>query len=680
VVVLPEKTGRLEMKMGFSRRILFSIVALLLLVAGSAIAANELSVDLVPATLNARNEAPIPVVAHIDWSGTSILEGHLEMEFHEGDRVLGRYRSDDLALTDGEQEIQMLLPPPLAPFSDSQVEVQMKFVTAQGVIEVQPSMIYVPMVTERSFVLGWFDSSTASEQPSSDILRNLLFARFSPPDETSQKLSKTSVVRLASEYLPEQPLAYTPFDVVVLTEAALKEAHEKQLQALSRWVRGGGSVWIFAGGGLQPYHLAFLNQLDESASGDPAFLSDDSGNLISSQKGILCLHSGVGRSVIVTGGITNGFDFSSPVWRQATAFFWKMRSSQVQSIMDSGCWQPPPIPKDYNSAYAQQYNMQYPGTFSLSVHSTELGSELLTRLLPKTVQLIPFLALVGMLALFVLLIGPADYYVLGFLKRRRLTWVWFPVTCVGFTIVTVLMANHYLGLRDQRCSLTVVDLGKDGSALRWNKYELVFAARDKQSVTEVKNALWSHMDARMDPDDYYRPSRGRYTNPGGYNYAENPGENDNTPLYSGTLPIQFQTSETIHQWQPELNRIFSFENPPVPLPADWSAIENAWPDLHAIRSLLSKDKPFNGDLYAMYGTNSVNSDIGSTGILDLSLLSQLCLGQPIGLLSIVSQVSPTGGSSFEDIPAMDSANDSALAIVTQTGDDIIVYRRFFYGN
>ena len=679
--------------MAIFRRILFTMVIWFPLVAGNAMAANQLDVDLVPECLNARNQAPIPVKVHVNWNGTSILEGHLEMEFHESGRLLGRYRSDELALTDGEQDFQMLLPPPLAPFSDSQVEVQMKFVTAQGDIEIQPSMIYTPTVTERSFVLGWFDSSTASEEPSSDTLRNLLFERLSPQDEDSQKLMKTSLVRLPSEDLPEQPLAYTAYDVVVLTDQALKEAHEKQLQALSRWVRGGGSVWIFVGGRLQPYHVAFLNQLAESASNGPAFLADDSGNLISAQKGILCQRSGVGRSVITIGGAGNNFDFKGPVWRQATAFLWKMRGSQTQAIIDNGCWQPPPPPvsNNYNSQQYYNGNMQYAGPLSLSVQPSNLGSELLTRLMPKTVRLIPFSALVGMLALFVLLIGPADYYVLGFFKRRRLTWIWFPITCVGFTAATILMANHYLGLRDQRCSLTVVDLDKDGSVLRWNRYELIFTARDKQSVTDLKDALWAHLDAQITPDDYYPGYSGPYTRsypayrPRYYNssgsYAEDADNND-PPLYDGTLPTRFQTSETIHQWQPELNRIFSFEPPPVPLPADWNAIEEAWPDLQAIRSILSKDKPFNGELYSLSGTNSTGA-VGSTIILDPTILSQLCLSQsqPLGLFSVVSQISPNGGSSFEDIQAMDAdTSDSALAIVTQNGDDIVLYRRFFYGN
>jgi len=42
------------------------------------------------------------------------------------------------------------------------------------------------------------------------------------------------------------------------------------------------------------------------------------------------------------------------------------------------------------------------------------------------------------------------------------------------------------------------------------------------------------------------------------------------------VPVHFRTSESIHQWQPQLNRIFSFEPPPVPAITNWPALEEAW--------------------------------------------------------------------------------------------------------
>jgi hypothetical protein len=363
---------------------------------------------------------------------------------------------------------------------------------------------------------------------------------------------------------------------------------------------------------------------------------------------------------------------------------WKLRSRQAHAVAESGHWEPPANSSTENNSYPrsrQPYrnNPQYAEPLSYSTQPTGLGAELMNLLMPRTVRLIPFSALIGLLVLFVLMIGPGDYFVLGFLRRRRFTWVLFPATSIAFTVATVLMANHYLGLRDQRRSLIVVDLAKDGTALRWNRYELVFAARDKQSVTDLKDALWAPLDVRTMPGQINNPYNNPYNRNNGYN--ADAGREAGPPLYDGVLPVHFQTSEAIRQWQPELNRIFSFEPPPVPLFPDWRAIEEAWPSLQNIRAKLSKKKSFNGDLHAISRSSSMTGDSGSTGILPASILRELCAGDSSGLLSLVSQVSPTGGGNFEDVQAMDEeTNDSVLAIVTQIGDDIVVYRRFFHGN
>jgi len=286
--------------------------------------------------------------------------------------------------------------------------------------------------------------------------------------------------------------------------------------------------------------------------------------------------------------------------------------------------------------------------------------------------------------------------VLGWFRQRKLTWLLFPVTSVAFTVATVLIADHFLGLRDQRRSLIVVDLARDGSALRWNRYEMVFAARDKQSVNDLSDSLWANLDVRKMnlgtyyPSGSYNPYNrrtypynqgyGPTVRPPGYGFSGEEGRETAPPLYEGVLPVHFQTREPLRQWRPEMNRTFSFESPPAPLIPNWRTIEDAWPDLNAVRARLSEKKPFNGDVYAISGLNGITADSGSRGILPLEILQGLCLGETNGLLSLVSQVSPTGGANFEDVLAMDSSsNDSLLAIVTQRGDDIVVYRRFFYG-
>lgn len=671
-------------------KFILALLVALQLLPTDALAAEKLQVDLIPLGLRARNEAPITVEARFKWDSTHILEGRLEMEFLEGNRVLGRYRSGEMALTGGEQTFRMLLPPSLAPFSDSQVQVQMKFVTAGNTVNLEPSVLFLPTASERSLVVGWCAASTSAGWQQSGIEQNLLLERFAPPsDNISQRLLMTSVVRLDPENLPAQPLAFTSFDVVVLTAEAFKQASERQLQALARWVNGGGSVCVFVSGGLQPHHVWFLNQLAESTSGGPTFLSDNAGNLLPARKEMLSLRTGLGRSVIVPEEIVADLNSNAATCRQAAAFLWKMRSRQAQAIVDSGHWEPPANSSMQNNSFPrgqQPYrnNPQFAEPLSYSVQPTGLGAELMNLLMPRTVRLIPFSALIGLLVLFLLVIGPGDYFVLGFLRRRRFTWVLFPATSIAFTVATVLMANHYLGLRDQRRSLIVVDLARDGTALRWNRYELVFAARDKQSVTELKDALWAPLDVRASMPNFVRVMPGRPYNSFNPNYgyvSGGTGRETDPPLYDGVLPVHFQTSEAIRQWQPEVNRIFSFEPPPVPLFPNWRAIEEAWPNLQNIRAKLSEKKPFNGGLYAISSANSIMFDAGPAEILPASILRELCAGDSKGLLSLVSQVSPTGSGNFEDEQAMDTeANDSVLAIVTRVGDDIVVYRRFFYGN
>lgn len=667
------------------------------LVTVSAFAEDKLQVDLQPLGSRVRNEAPIPVVVKFSWSSTRILEGRLEMEFHEDNRILGRYHSGELALTGGEQRFRLLLPPALAPVSESQVEVQMKFVTTAGAIEINPSVLFLPAADERALVLGWCDSAVFSDLANSEAMQKLLFEHYAPATENRSAKLLTSVARLTPEELLVHPLAYTPFDVMVLTAQAFKETGERQLQALAKWVRGGGSVCVCVSGGLQPYHVSFLNQLNDSFGGSEMFQADAAGNLVADKGGVLHLRSGLGRSVIVAG--ENLADVSANLFeiRSAAAFLWKMRSRQARAVEDYGHWEPVTIP---SQAEDNHYYRGYPqrlgrtssvyNTFSPdAAESTSMGAELLNRLMPQTVRLIPFSALIGILVLFVLLIGPADYFLLGALRRRKFTWILFPATSIVFTVATVLMANHFLGLHDQRRSLFVVDLAKDGSALRWNQYELVFAARDKKSVTELKDALWVPLQTggsfgqpftRMvqGRQTFYVPNNS-YPYNSGYNLSVE--ASVELPLYVGTLPTHFQTTETLRQWKPQLNRTFSFEPPPVPLIPNWSEVEKSWPDLSSVRAKLSEKNNFTGDVCVLGSHHALTTDAGSRAIVPAEILNELCLGNSVGFKSVVAQTSPAGGSSLEDTQVVDpDANDSILLIVTQIGDNIVIYRRTFYGS
>lgn len=642
-------------------------------------AADKLAADLTAVSLRTRTAAPIAAELRFRWEGTQILEGHLEMDFYENTRLLGRCRTSDFSLTTGEQRFRTFLPPLPSPYSDSQVEVQMKFITLAGVFDVGPASVFMPTATERSMVLGWCSARLGGDPQIPGLEQTLLLEQFGPQTgDTMRRSLSTSIARFIAEDLPAQPLAYTSYDVVVLTAEAFANAREKQLTALARWVKGGGSVCVFVGGGLQPYHINFLNDLTESgpASG---YLAGSDGNLLPGPAKISCQHSGVGRSVVVAGSLNPEPGIDSGEWRHAAAFLWKLRSNQIRAVAQNGRWDAPLRPAATEptigmqpySRMAGRYQALNPNAFpgpQFIVQPDDIGPQLAADLMPRTVRLIPFSALTIVLALFLMMIGPVDYYVLGLLRRRRYTWILFPATSIGFTIVMVLMANHYLGQRDQRHALIIVDLDGDGSALRWNRYELVFAARDKQLVTHVRDALLAPLEFRGNFGGYYS----------GYPRRAPGGPENELPIYDGTLPVRYDVRQMVHQWRPELNRSFSFEPPPVPLPANWRVAAEAWPNLQQVRQRLGGK--FTGDLFALTSTG-VTRDGNSVDHFSEVTLERLSRAEPAGLFSVLSQISPTGGGNFEDAALMDTqSNDTLLAAVTKVGDDVVVYRRFFHGN
>ena len=171
--------------------------------------------------------------------------------------------------------------------------------------------------------------------------------------------------------------------------------------------------------------------------------------------------------VVVVAGNSSADPIADPTeLRQAVAFLWKFRARQMLAIAKTGHWEPAanasPIPNSMPinpplqfqryqpNLRIRQQNLYSVNTPAYSTQPSELGPELMQQLMPRTVRLIPFSALMGTLGVFLLMIGPVDYFVLGWLRRRRYTWVLFPATSVVFMLATVLMANYFLGRHDQR--------------------------------------------------------------------------------------------------------------------------------------------------------------------------------------------------------------------------------------
>ena len=645
----------------------------------AVLAAPQLRVGLAPLVIKPRTAGPIPVEVRLRWSGARLLEGRLELEFHDGNRVLGRYRSAEMALTTGEQAMRLLLPPLTATY-DPQVEVRVSFLAGSDRYTMDSQFLFVPVASERSLVVAVCAARTEPTQRDRDIQQSLRLERFQPSSGVSPPDRKmvTTMALLTPEDLPTQPLAYCAYDVVVLAAGTLGAARERQLEALGRWVEAGGSLCVFGAHDASPEGLRLVTRLARREARTRTDASDtDAGS------GIALSHSGTGRCVLVP-TIEPNVDLDSATWREAVAFLWKVRKSVADDIVRQGRWTVPTV-SGGSGRNSTEYSIRAVAAPGYAVDISHHSSEMVSHLMPRTVRMVPFLWVAALLVLFVLLIGPVDWWVLGWCKRRKYTWVLFPLVAAGITASMVLLANRALGQRDHRRALIVVDVGPGGVPLRCDRYELIFAGRDRSAVAELRGAFWAPLDAsasRQFEYDY------RYGPPGFRRGADG---TDEPQTWEGTLPGHFRVSRRVRQWEPNLSRAFAIAPTGIPsLPVRWDAFDaymhsegaSRDPPVGSSRDLLRsfiQDPVHPIDVF-VFGKPGLGTSLDS-GLLPEPLVRQLCTADDGGLFAVVSQLSPTGGANTEDLAVYDPSDRAQcqVGVVSQAQDDIVVYRRLYHG-
>jgi hypothetical protein len=252
--------------------------------------------------------------------------------------------------------------------------------------------------------------------------------------------------------------------------------------------------------------------------------------------------------------------------------------------------------------------------------------------------------LLGVLALFVALVGPLDYFGLGLLKRRRYTWLLFPLATFLCTAATIQLANHYLGRGDRRRALIIVDVGKDGRAVRENRIELAFLGRDRLVQTPVRNALWAPLSRRAQRHQGYHESE---------------------PLpalwHRGTFPGNYKVDVPFRQWEPQLHRWLSFE-PSTPVPRiNWDA-SDARQLAQGVRS--------DATAYLWGRGGKGQPSMSGRELLSWNQVSHLCV-------STGMRLSPVGGPGLRDLALYDGTDGrQRLAVVVMPeGENILMFRR-----
>ncbi|MHC5053610.1 MAG: hypothetical protein ACYTKD_02710 [Planctomycetota bacterium] len=632
----------------------------------------------------ARTSGPLAVEVELDWRGRGLLEGRLRIDLVEGPEVRCRYERPDVALTNGPQAIRLILPSPGPGGYNSQLEAHMTFISEKGTFRLPACSVFVPRESERGLVVAFSEPRGRPGPETLALYKALRLEIFDPGRRsaggdavargTSRPLATTPSYPSPGD-MPSGAAACCAFDMVVLAGEGFGLMRAKQTDAILTWVRAGGSVLVVPGGGLKAHHARFLNALagTDAGAASPVYELTPGGR-VEGERGLRSFHAGLGRAVVGLEAPTGEDALRGSAWRRAAAFLWKVRRDQLDRIVKRGEWT---AVRDAEHSHRGRDGRLMFGRVPIGA-----GSALEDTLFPERIKVIPLWVIIFILALFVAVIGPVDYFVLGLLRRRKLTWITFPAAAVGFALFTMLLAEVYMGSTDHRNSVTVVDLGRGGKVLRTSRYEVIVAGRNRDSRTDVAGGFFAPVDPAVLPGSRgSRLSRGR-----------------GMPRYEGLLPARFTAMQQINQWEPQMNRFLFIgaEAPPLErqgpsapprIKLDWDDIQPVVPGtkrdaekLREVREAIVGSASGAAAGAVVFRGGKMRAQGNVVAGLALQTVHELCVRPRQGFFTVVSQVSPTGGGDFEDSALLDPTDPDQwlLAVVVRDGQNFTIYRRLFH--
>jgi hypothetical protein len=713
-----------------------------------------------------RSGAPITVVWKLRSQSTSLLEGRLELKVKDGHERLARIVTDEIVLTSGEQMHRVVLPTLDTTHLINTVEMELRFVGTKQTIDLGThSSLRIPSPWQRTHVLAisdpWQRTLTADKRA---FVEHFRFESYNADPE--DKTITTNTAHIPPEMMSADPLGYFGFDIVLLMNEGFADLKEAQLQALAGWVEAGGSLAVAPGRQvMRSEHLKFLNDLAKS-SPESELLLDSTGRLSppandapaaapAASPRILLKRYGLGRVAVVRDPVDGLGPTALSELRRMIAFLWKLRHDRLDRFVAKRLWDARPkrlaapvaqadnpnlppgieveakavdpdllpgsapddeaetqsvdpnLPVDVANAMISQIR---PRDMQLAPLALQTGDQLLARLMPRNLRVIPLSLIACMLAVYVLVIGPADYLILGAIKRRRYTWILFPAVTIGFAIGTVSLSNWYMRVADNRRSVTFLDVGEGTKIARRNRFDLLFRGAQGESVTDMQRGYFAAMNHQQ------------FTRGSWYNYqmavrqgTENQLELVAIPEYQGRVPARYAVLQYLPQWTPQLNRLCSLAEDETEF--DWRSLAslnvtepNSLMSDAARRQIVDAVKPAFGNdasIYVITG-GALRYIDGQTGVLQQNdpqhysqeayayqqpyyagqqpvqstFLLDVCLGTPHGgLFNVLSQISPHGGNNFEDMALVDSSDPRQwlLIVMIDRGDELLVYRKLYTG-
>ncbi len=678
----------------------------------------------------ARSQSPQTFEVEIVCDSPQLFQGHLELKVYLGKRLLHDFVSQVLAVTAGGQRFRLLLPPLIVRREKTPLAVYGRFVMEKQTIELKEQELTIPAAWKRSFVVAVVQPQELWLAPGKRALAESLdFEQFNPfgaltfnPQSDAQHDLLTNMARLTPEDLPATALGYTSFDLLLVEEEGFQGLRPKQLSAIGDWTSAGGSLVVVPSGNMSADHVDFLNRLagvnsagnDETRSAPAAYSLNEEGRLEIDERMTASgfkftrLNCGLGRALVIHAPLDSDLDFGASEWKAAVAFLWKFRDSQIEPILRNGAWNSPAPQRQLGQGVFRPYAPQ----------RDELAREIRQLLLPERIEGVPLWVVVIILSLYLVVIAPGDYFLLGRLNCRKYTWIFFVLISAAFTGCTVMIAESYMGHADYRTTLVFADLadclnsngldsnGLDSNGLDSNKlarvsrFEMLFSATQRQIEIPVKNALYVDITDRTVFLQVSQRDRRSFVFADDEEMDVTDAVTADLPIYAGLMPGTFNVEQQMRQWSPRVNRQTTIGDDPdllAEIAIDWKAMRpNEWKTPAGRQNLRDSvlAKAPTARVLLFHGTSCI--DLTHDDLVELpaagqpgparqspivSLVQSASVRPETGLFAVVSQISPTGGEFLEDLALLDGVDPEQwlLAVVVHRDNNWLVFRKLYRG-
>lgn len=429
------------------------------------------------------NWAPVEVTIR---GGSQSLTGIIEIETSDGDGVPSRVKSRPLQVLPGRDSSVLVY----VKFAGaSQDEMNIKFINDQGRIALERTFrtfddtgdkitLPMPLDSQQKLIVS---------VGSSIGLEEVAF------DKQKLRAEQLTIARLENtRQLPTRWYGYEGVDMLVLTTSRPEIYKEfspsgAQHEALDTWIRMGGRLLLCVGASapqilgretplaaFAPGEFVALETLrstralerfsetskpvrpDNELRMSAPRLDNLRGKIVESEGDlplIVRTPHGLGEIVFIAADLDR-----SPM------VDWSGRKQLVSKLLTGKAT----APEQKEDAQAANY-----------LNVTDLTGQLRNALDQfEGVRLVPFSVVAGLVFLYILLIGPGDFFLVKrLLKRMELTWITFPIMVLAVSLGAYLLAYYLKGDQLRLNQVNLVDVDVESGLVRGTTWLNVFSPR-----------------------------------------------------------------------------------------------------------------------------------------------------------------------------------------------------------